>query len=118
MRRGFSIWGGDNRGAHPEENVFAIETPVAVVILVRDGATDRGRPAQIHYRRIRGTTDQKLSAMRELAESESPLSGDWMEPANDWFASFVPTTGDAQWAALPLLTDIFPAMQMLVHLHS
>ncbi|WP_423140659.1 type ISP restriction/modification enzyme [Parablastomonas sp. CN1-191] len=103
--------GGDNRGAHPEENVFAIETPVAVVILVRDGATDRSRPAQIHYRRIRGTTEQKLTAMRELADSESPLTGEWIEPATDWFAPFVPSTGDAQWAALPLLSDIFPWQQ-------
>lgn len=38
------IWiidlGGDNRGARKEPNVFAIETPVAITMAVRRGATD------------------------------------------------------------------------------
>jgi len=53
------IWvldlGGDNRGANPEENVFSIETPVAVVVLVRDGKSNPKQLAPVHYRRISGS---------------------------------------------------------------
>ena len=57
------IWvlelGGDNHGANPEENVFAIETPVAVVLLARAGICQRTTPARVRYRRIRGTAEAK-----------------------------------------------------------
>lgn len=35
--------GGDNKGAVKDENVFAIESPVAIVILTRDGSSDGRR---------------------------------------------------------------------------
>jgi hypothetical protein len=103
--------GGDNRGANPEENVFSIETPVAIVILVRDGQSQRDRPAEVHYRRIRGTAADKLAAMREIAESETPLRGEWHDATRGWHDSFVPATGGAAWTELPLLTDLFPWQQ-------
>ena len=103
--------GGDNRGTAPDENVFAIETPVAVVILVRDGASDRRTPANVHYREIVGTADEKLRAMRTIASSDDPLAGDWRSAPTGWHDRFVPTTGDAAWEALPKLTDIFPWQQ-------
>jgi predicted helicase len=53
--------GGDNRGANPEENVFAIETPVAIVVLARDDVSDRNRPARVHYRRVYGTAEEKIA---------------------------------------------------------
>lgn len=103
--------GGDNRGANPEENVFAIETPVAVVVLVRDGASRRQEPAHVHYRRIHGTADEKLRAMAEMASSDTPFDGDWIDAPTGWLAPFVPVTGDADWTDLPLLTNIFPLQQ-------
>ena len=63
--------GGDNHGANPEDNVFAIETPVAVVVLARDGASRRTQPARVRYRRVRGTADQKLAAMSAVAARTS-----------------------------------------------
>jgi hypothetical protein len=103
--------GGDNHGPNPEQNVFAIETPVAVVVLARDGASDRSTPARVHYRRVRGTADQKLAAMAELAAAEDPFAGDWSAAPDGWLDPLVPTTGDAAWAALPALTDLFPWQQ-------
>ncbi|HTU56223.1 MAG TPA: type ISP restriction/modification enzyme [Acetobacteraceae bacterium] len=103
--------GGDNRGANPEENVFAIETPVAVVVLARDGASNRRRPARVHYRRVRGTSEEKLQAMRAIAGADSPLAGEWTDAPTGWRDPFVPPTGDAAWTDLPLIADIFPWQQ-------
>lgn len=103
--------GGDNRGANPEENVFSIETPVAIVVLVRDGPSRPDRPADVHYRRIHGTAAEKLRAMREIARSAAPLGGEWQDSPAGWHDPFVPATGGADWADLPLVTDLFPWQQ-------
>jgi len=103
--------GGDNKGANPEENVFAIETPVAVVVLARYDKKDAGRPARVHYRRIRGRAADKLATMQALAEREDPLSGDWRDGPEDWLARLVPVTGDARWQDMPALADLFPLLK-------
>lgn len=109
------IWvidlGGDNHGANPEENVFAIETPVAVVVLARDGASRSDTPARVRYRRERGTTEAKLAAMAAVAASPDPLGGEWMDGPSDWLAPLAPPTGDAAWTAMPLITNLFPWQQ-------
>ena len=103
--------GGDNHGANPEENIFAIESPVAVVVLVRDGASDPTKPARVHYRRVSGGIDEKLAAMTRMAEAADPFAGDWRTAPTDWLDPFVPSTGDAAWDDMPLLTDLFPWQQ-------
>lgn len=103
--------GGDNHGANPEQNIFAIESPVAVAVLVRSGATDRVAPARVYYRRVSGGADEKLVAMRALADAPDPFAGPWQEAPTDWLAPFVPPTGDAAWADMLALTDIFPWQQ-------
>lgn len=103
--------GGDNHGANPEENVFAIETPVAVVVLARKDKKDRKHPAQVHYRRIHGSADEKLGAMQAIADGDDPLSGDWRNGPEDWLAPLVPSTGDAAWRDMPALADLFPWQQ-------
>jgi predicted helicase len=103
--------GGDNKGANPEENVFAIETPVAVVTLVRNGASDREKPAVIHYRRVFGTAGDKLRAMQSIAKADDPLSGDWSYGPTGWLEPFAPPTGDEEWTSMPLLTALFPWQQ-------
>lgn len=103
--------GGDNKGANPEENVFAIESPVAVVVLVRDGASDRTTPAKVHYRRITGGADEKLVAMAAIAARPDPLGGEWLEAPTGWGEGFVPATGGEAWENMPLLTDLFPWQQ-------
>lgn len=103
--------GGDNHGANPEENVFAIESPVAVVVMVRDGATDAATPARVRYRRVTGGADEKLLAMRAMAQADDPFAGVWELAPDGWMDSFVPSTGDAAWDDMPLLTDLFPWQQ-------
>ena len=103
--------GGDNHGANPEENIFAIETPVAVVTMVRRGATDRARPATVHYRRVRGTAEDKLAAMQAIAGRENPFDGDWTDAPSGWMAPLIPPTGAAHWPDMPLITDLFPWQQ-------
>lgn len=109
------IWvldlGGNNRGANPEDNIFAIETPVAIVTLVRDGASDRAEPAPVNYRRVRGTSEAKLAALRAIGEAEDPLAGEWQRAPSGWLDPMLPPTGDAAWEDMPLLTDLFPWQQ-------
>lgn len=103
--------GGDNKGANPEENVFAIETPVAVVVLARKDKKDRKQPARIHYRRIHGSAAEKLAAMQVIADHDNPLAGGWCDGPDDWLAPLAPPTGDAAWQDLPALTNLFPWQQ-------
>lgn len=103
--------GGDNKGANPEQNVFAIETPVAVVVLARKNAKDRTQAGRIHYRRVQGSAHEKLAAMQALADSSEPLAGTWQDGPDNWTASMVPHTGDAAWNDMPALADLFPWQQ-------
>ena len=103
--------GGDNKGASPEENVFAIETPVAVVVLVRSGASNPKAPARIRYRRVSGTRDEKLAQMERISDLVDPLSGDWSDIPQGPRDRMVPATGDPQWHMYPKLTDLFPWQQ-------
>lgn len=103
--------GGDNKGADREENVFAIETPVAVVILVRNGKKSPKTAATIHYRKISGTASQKLEQMKEIADSDDPLGGEWIDGPTGKMEPLRPPTGDADWFAMPRLADMFPWQQ-------
>lgn len=101
--------GGEGRGANQEENVFAIQTPVAIVTLYRRGKTKRA-PATVHYRRLRGTAAKKLSAVSEVrAPAEQPDEWQILEVAPE--APVIPETGDAAWLAMPALADLFPWQQ-------
>lgn len=51
--------GGAGRGARKEENVFDIQTPVAIVTLSRKTASDRSTPATSRYRRVFGSRAEK-----------------------------------------------------------
>lgn len=103
--------GGDNKGANPEENVFAIETPVAVVVLARTNGKDRKQPARIHYRRVYGTAIEKLVTMQAIADRDDPLAGDWQDGPEDWMAPLAPHTGDTAWHDMPALAELFPWQQ-------
>lgn len=109
------IWvldlGGDNKGSSPEDNIFAIETPVAIVTLVRDGASERSTPGKVNYRRIRGTEQEKLTALRDIGQADTPFIGEWIELTGSFLDPMLPTTGDAAWEDMPLITDIFPWQQ-------
>lgn len=109
------IWvidlGGDNKGANPEDNIFAIETPVAIAVMVRDRSSDRREPATVHYRRMRGTMADKLAALGAIGSAGDPLGGKWLLAPSGWLDPIIPSAGDAAWEDMPLLTDLFPWQQ-------
>ena len=65
MRKAFDeIWiidlEGDNLGAAQAENVFNIQSPVAIAIGVRYAETKVHELAKVHYARMEGTRAEKL----------------------------------------------------------
>jgi hypothetical protein len=109
MRRTFdALWiidlEGDNLGARKTENVFAIQTPVAIALGVRYAEPYPETPATVRYTRIEGSQSAKLERLSQV-RCFADLS--WKEGPTDWSAPFLPVTGSAyfDW---PLVTDIFP----------
>ncbi|WP_040283600.1 type ISP restriction/modification enzyme [Tessaracoccus massiliensis] len=97
---------GDNKGAHKDENVFDIESPVAIVTLVRHGNGDRSTPAPVRYSSFRGTRTYKLSALNDLANGKATLSS--TDASSAWHATFVPAAGGDEWATYPATIDLLP----------
>jgi hypothetical protein len=97
--------GGEGRGAVREENVFNIQTPVAIALVVRRGPQDSRTPARVFYHRLAATTrEEKLKELDELP----PLKDiPFQEAPGDWQAPFVPEVGGV-WARWPKLMDLFP----------
>lgn len=107
---GDEIWvidlGGDNKGAVPEENVFAIETPVAIVTIIRFDNT-QPESSRVLYRRIRGTRSEKLAAL-ELVNASQPVDS-WTEVTPGALgAPLAPVGTDASWLAFPAIRDLMP----------
>ncbi|MDF9716629.1 hypothetical protein INN71_04060 [Nocardioides sp. ChNu-153] len=100
---------GDNKGTRKDENVFDIESPVAIVTLVRHGNGDRSKPAPVRYASYRGTRAEKLAALTDLAAGKTTLTT--LEASTDWHAPLIPTAGGADWAACPKVIDLFPWQQ-------
>lgn len=105
------IWildlGGEGRGTRREDNVFAIQTPVAVAVAVRTRPTDPETPARVRYARIEGSRGEKLAtldAIRSFADVE------WQDCPADWQRPFRPE-GKGDYFAWPLLTDLMPWQQ-------
>lgn len=121
MRRMFDeLWivdlGGEGRGARKEENVFAIQTPVAIFFGIqwektRTGSvkkhSDRIRSkAAVHYLRVEGTREEKLAALSAVTEPKD--DSDWVRlESDDWHGKFVPDTA-ASMAAFAPLDWVFP----------
>ena len=99
--------GGDNKGGRRDENVFGIETPVAIVTLVRSGLSDSGNPARVHFWAIEGTRAAKLASLDTL----DPESNSWQLVDGDWYSPLRPATGTPEWLEYPLVTDLFPWQQ-------
>lgn len=110
-RQADDIWivdlGGDNHGAVKDENVFPIETPVAIVILARHGARDVDTPAVARYQRIEGTREEKLAQLQHVSRNKDV----WTDLKDGWFDRLKPSAGGDDWERLPLLTDLIPWQQ-------
>lgn len=102
------IWildlGGDGRGTRKSENVFAIQTPVAIAVAVRSKKAKRSQPAKVHYARIDGTREAKLAALEAIVDFGSVQ---WQDCPDDWQAPFRPA-GKGTYFEWPLLTDLMP----------
>lgn len=95
---------GDNLGARRTENVFAIQTPVAIAIGVRFGERNSTEPAKTHYAKIEGTQKEKFATLSAI-EKFSDLS--WRECLPGWEDPLLPVSDKDYWN-WPLITDLFP----------
>ena len=93
--------GGEGRGALKEDNIFDIQTPVAIAVGV---STTRERTAEceVHYLRIAGTRSEKLAQLSQISIADIldtvPGEGlDRMTPQSD-----------SAYNAWPEVTDLFP----------
>lgn len=110
MRETFDeLWiidlGGDNLGARKSENVFAIQTPVAIAVGMRSDAPSP-QPARVHYcgNLTDGTQQEKLGKLSSI-ESFADLS--WEDCFSGWSEPLLPE-GEGNYFSWPLLTDLFP----------
>jgi hypothetical protein len=109
MRRTFDeLWiinlEGDNLGARKTENVFNIQTPVAIAVGVCKGKPNREMPAQVHYTKITGTRGEKLKTLQAI---EDFASLEWEDCPPGWHDKFLPQ-GTGDFFSWPALTDLFP----------
>ena len=102
------IWiidlGGEGRGTRQDENVFNIQTPVAIAIAVRYGVSKPDIPAQVHYSRLEGDRAAKLAQLESI-ESFEDLQFDVCP--TQWQAPFRPQ-GGAAFFTWPALIDVMP----------
>ncbi|CAN5843558.1 DNA methyltransferase [soil metagenome] len=109
MRRTFDeLWiidlEGDNLGARKTENVFNIQTPVAIAVGVRNGEAKPEEPARVRYAKITGSRVEKLAALDDVTNFEDL---EWRDCFTGWQNPFLPE-GDGDYFAWPPLTDVFP----------
>ena len=102
------IWildlGGEGRGTRKSDNVFAIQTPVAIAVAFRSNKVSTDTPAKVHHSRIEGTRSEKLAAL-DAVDCFAKLK--WQDCPEDWQAPFCPA-GEGAYFDWPLLTDLMP----------
>ena len=105
------IWildlGGEGRGTRRDDNVFAIQTPVAIAVAFRAREAKTNTPARVHYARVEGTRNEKLAALDGITAFSTV---EWQECPDKWLAPFRPP-GEGDYFAHPLLTDLMPWQQ-------
>ena len=78
---------GDNLGARKTENVFNIQTPVAIAIGVRYGEARPDVPAVVRYAKITGSRVEKLARLDEITRFGDV---EWRECFPNWEQPFLP----------------------------
>ena len=96
--------GGEGRGTRQDDNVFAIQTPVAIAVAFRAGEVETDKSAKVRYARIEGIRAEKLAT---LAAIDGFARVKWQDCPDDWQAPFRPA-GEGAYFAWPLLTDLIP----------
>ena len=104
------IWildlGGEGRGTHQDDNVFAIRTPVAIAVAFCAGVADRDKPAEVRYARIEGMGTEKLATL-DATYGFANAKFEWHDCPDHWQAPFRPA-GKGVYFDWPLLTDLMP----------
>ena len=95
---------GDSLGARKTDNVFAIRTPVAIAIGVRDGQPNPDKPAKVWKTKLTGPEQSKLAVL-DNAASFGDL--EWRACSNEWDAPFY-AAGTGTYFDWPAVTDVFP----------
>ena len=98
---------GDNLGARKTENVFAIRTPVAIAIGMRNGPPQPLKLAKVWKTKLTGSEQEKLTALDSVS-SFGDL--DWSECSREWNEPFYPA-GSGTFSDFPAITDVFPWQQ-------
>ncbi len=102
------IWildlGGEGRGTRKSDNVFAIQTPVAIAVALRSKKAKLDRPARVRYSRIEGDRAAKLAALDKIDNFRKMK---WQDCPEDWQSPFRPA-GKGEYFTWPLLTDLMP----------
>ena len=95
---------GDSLGSRKTDNVFAIRTPVAIAIGVREGPPDPETPARVWKVKLTGPEKAKLEILNSVASFDAL---EWRECSSEWDAPFYPVNTGAyfDW---PAFTDLFP----------
>ena len=96
--------GGEGRGTRQDDNVFAIQTPVAIAVAFRAGKAETGNPARVRHARIEGTRAEKLGAL-DAVRAFSDV--EWQDCPDGWLAPFHPA-GRGDYFGWPQLTDLMP----------
>ncbi len=96
--------GGEGRGTRQSDNVFAIQTPVAIAIAVNSSKPDRTKPAKVHYARVEGTRAEKLKILGSIKKFSSVK---WKTCPRGWQDPFQPP-GKGLYFKWPLLVDLMP----------
>lgn len=94
---------GDRRGTRATDNVFEINTPVAILTLARGPRAGAGRP-RLAYHRVEGDREAKLAFCARLVELEQVP---WQDMPQEPRAPLLGREGST-WARWPALTDLFP----------
>jgi predicted helicase len=102
------IWildlGGEGRGTRRDENVFAIQTPVAIAIAVRYKKPHPDNPAKVHYFSIEGSRKEKCDQLDNI-DDFSKIQ--WQNCGDDWQDTFKPK-GVGKFFSWPKIDDLFP----------
>ena len=102
------IWildlGGEGYGSIKDDNVFAIQTPVAITVAFRSCQAKPDATARVRYSHVAGTHDAKLAALNAITDFSAV---EWQECPDEGLSPFRPP-GEGAYFSYPLLTNLMP----------
>ena len=96
--------GGEGRGPRRSENIFNIQTPVAIAVAIRAARKTGDQPATVRYARLEGRRTEKLATLDTIGDFSEI---DWQTCPVGWQSRFRPE-GEGSYFDWPLLTDLMP----------